>query len=121
MVDRNIMDRNYILSFMPKETKSKAKSAPKKKLVAKKATPKKKTPAKKGIDRKELDAAVELLRPALQSHGGDIEVVSLKGGEVKVRLQGACQSCPMAAVTLKQGVEKFLLKRVKGLKKVSAA
>ena len=97
---------------MPKEIKSKAKSPDKK--------PVKKT-APAVVSRKELDEAIELLRPALHSHGGDIEVVSLRGGEVKVRLQGACQGCPMAAVTLKQGVEKFLIKRVKGLKKVSAA
>ena len=95
---------------MTKETKPKAKSAPKKK-----------APAKKLVSRKELDEAIELLRPALHSHGGDVEVVAVKGSEVQVRLQGACQGCPMAAVTLKQGVEKFLIKRVKGLKKVSAA
>ena len=100
---------------MTKETKPKAKPAPKKKSAIKK------TPAKKLVDRKELDEAIELLRPALYSHGGDIEVVAVKGSEVQVRLQGACQGCPMAAVTLKQGVEKFLVKRVKGLKKVSAA
>ncbi|MBN1585076.1 NifU family protein [Candidatus Uhrbacteria bacterium] len=74
--------------------------------------------AVRAVSRKELDRAVEMLRPALQSHGGDVEVVSLEGDEVRVRLTGACRGCPMAAITMKQGVEKFLLERVNGLRKV---
>ena len=108
---------------MPKDTKLKAKQSakPDRRSSKSKGGKPAKTTASKAVSKKELDEAIELLRPALHSHGGDLEVVSLRGGEVKIRLQGACQGCPMAAVTLKQGVEKFLIKRVKGLKKVSAA
>ena len=73
------------------------------------------------VNRQELDEAVTQLRPALQAHGGDLEVVAVGRDEITVRLQGACSCCPMAQVTLTQGVEKFLLKRVKGLKRVKAA
>jgi Fe-S cluster biogenesis protein NfuA len=88
------------------------------------ASPRKKAVgvAKKSvIDWAELDDAVQMLRPALQSHGGDLEVVSVGTDDVTVRLKGACHGCPMAQVTLTQGVEKFLLKRVKGLKRVKSA
>ncbi len=53
--------------------------------------------------------ALEQIRPQLQGDGGDIEFVSLEdGGKVFVKLTGACGSCPMATMTLKQGVERFL-------------
>ncbi|MGL4981526.1 MAG: NifU family protein [Treponemataceae bacterium] len=54
--------------------------------------------------------ALEQVRPQLQADGGDLEFVSLeeKTGRVFVRLTGACGSCPMATMTLKQGVERFL-------------
>ncbi len=49
------------------------------------------------------------IRPQLQADGGDLEFVSLKdGGKVYVKLTGACGSCPMATMTLKQGVERVL-------------
>lgn len=49
------------------------------------------------------------LRPQLQADGGDIEFVELQeGGKVVVKLTGACGSCPMATMTLKHGVERFL-------------
>ncbi len=56
---------------------------------------------------------VELLqkvRPMLQADGGDVEFISFdeKTGVVKVRLQGACGSCPMATLTLKNGIERYL-------------
>lgn len=53
--------------------------------------------------------ALEELRPQLQADGGDLEFVSLEeGGKVLVRLTGACGNCPMALMTLKQGVERYL-------------
>jgi Fe-S cluster biogenesis protein NfuA len=48
------------------------------------------------------------IRPALQGHGGDIELVSVEGDDVTVRLKGACAGCPGARMTLKNGVEKHL-------------
>ncbi len=54
------------------------------------------------------------------AYGGDIELVEVNDGVVKVRLTGACKGCPMSQMTLKQGVEKLLLKEVPGLKEVQA-
>jgi len=73
------------------------------------------------IDTKKLvEQALEKIRPMLQRDGGDIELVEVTDGVVKVRLTGACKGCPMSQMTLKQGVEKMLLKEVPGLKEVQA-
>lgn len=53
------------------------------------------------------------IRPQLQADGGDLEFVGLQdGGKVLVRLVGACGSCPMATMTLKQGVERTLKAKI---------
>jgi Fe-S cluster biogenesis protein NfuA len=67
-----------------------------------------------------VEAALAKVRPLLQRDGGDIELVEVTDGIVKVRLTGACKGCPMSQMTLKQGVERFLLKEVPGLKEVQA-
>jgi Fe-S cluster biogenesis protein NfuA len=72
-------------------------------------------------DTKQLvEKALEKIRPMLQRDGGDIELVEVNDGVVKVRLTGACKGCPMSQMTLKQGVEKLLLKEIPGLKEVQA-
>jgi Fe-S cluster biogenesis protein NfuA len=64
---------------------------------------------------------IENLRAALQSHGGDVELVGIDDDNtVKVRLQGACQGCPGAAMTMKQGIERILRERVPEVKEVIA-
>ena len=70
--------------------------------------------------KKSVELALEKIRPLLQRDGGDIELVEVNDGVVKVRLTGACKGCPMSQMTLKQGVEKMLLKEVPGLKEVQA-
>ena len=60
----------------------------------------------------EVQAAIDKMRPMLQADGGDVELVSVDNGVVKVRLQGACKGCPMSQMTLKNGIEKFLKKEV---------
>jgi len=70
--------------------------------------------------KKSVELALEKIRPMLQRDGGDIELVEVTDGVVKVRLTGACKGCPMSQMTLKQGVEKMLLKEVPGLKEVQA-
>ena len=55
---------------------------------------------------------VEELRAYLQSHGGDMELIAIEGTTVKLRLQGACGSCPGAQATLKNGVERVLREKV---------
>ena len=70
--------------------------------------------------KKLVEEALAKIRPMLQRDGGDIELVEVTDGIVKVRLTGACKGCPMSQMTLKQGVEKLLLKEVPGLKQVQA-
>ncbi|HQL03009.1 MAG: Fe/S biogenesis protein NfuA [Synergistetes bacterium ADurb.Bin155] len=62
----------------------------------------------------------EQVRPALQSHGGDIELVSFDtdGGVVTVRLKGACGNCPFAAETLRSQVEAVIRKEIPEIEKV---
>ena len=58
-----------------------------------------------------VNTAIQEVRPSLQADGGDIELISVSDeGKVTVRLKGACGSCPMAIMTLKQGVEAYLKK-----------
>ncbi len=62
---------------------------------------------------------LETIRPSLQADGGDVELVEITDdGVVRVRLQGACGSCPMSTMTLKMGIEKALKNQVPGVKKV---
>ncbi|PKL26040.1 MAG: hypothetical protein CVV47_02605 [Spirochaetae bacterium HGW-Spirochaetae-3] len=64
-------------------------------------------------DLESIKKAIEDVRPSLQADGGDIELISVsEEGKVTVRLKGACGSCPMAVMTLKQGVEAYLKKVV---------
>jgi len=67
----------------------------------------------------EVKKVLEMIRPALQADGGDVEFVELtEDGIVKVRLVGACGHCPMSTVTLKNGIEKTLMEKVPGVKEV---
>ena len=50
----------------------------------------------------------DMVRPALQADGGDIQLVRVDGFDVHVRLMGACSSCPSSTVTMKMGVERLL-------------
>ena len=66
-----------------------------------------------------VKAVIEMVRSALQSHGGDVELVGTEGDDtVKVRLQGACQGCPGATMTMKMGIERILKEKVPEVKKV---
>jgi len=61
------------------------------------------------------------IRGSLQSHGGDVELVGIdQDNTVKVRLQGACQGCPGATMTMKMGIERILKERVPEVKEVVA-
>ncbi len=70
--------------------------------------------------REEIAQALEEVRPGLQRDGGDIELVDVVDGVVKVRLTGACAGCPMSQMTLKVGVENYLKKKVPSVKSVEA-
>ena len=70
--------------------------------------------------KEEIAQALEEVRPGLQRDGGDIELVDVVDGVVKVRLKGACAGCPMSQMTLKLGVENYLKKKVPSVKSVEA-
>jgi len=60
-----------------------------------------------------VQSVLDMIRPNLQSDGGDVELLGVgDDGVVKVRLQGACHGCPMAAMTLQMGIERILKKEV---------
>ena len=71
------------------------------------------------MTKEQVEEALKQGRPALQRDGGDIELVSVdETGVVKVRLKGACGSCPMSTMTLKNGVEKYLKEHLPEVKEV---
>ncbi|HHU32490.1 MAG: NifU family protein [Zhaonellaceae bacterium] len=66
-----------------------------------------------------VEAALNKIRPSLQADGGDVELVEVtEDNVVKVRLQGACGSCPMALLTLKNGVERVVKEEIPEIKEV---
>jgi Fe-S cluster biogenesis protein NfuA len=73
------------------------------------------------VIKQEVEQALAKIRPFLQRDGGDIQLIDVTDdGIVKVQLTGACQGCPMSQMTLKQGVEKALMKEVPGVKEVQS-
>jgi Fe-S cluster biogenesis protein NfuA len=68
-----------------------------------------------------VEKVLEEIRPALQADGGDVELVGVEDGVVKVRLRGACAGCPMSQMTLQMGIEKKLKAAVPRIKRVEAA
>ena len=71
--------------------------------------------------RTQVEKVVEMMRPAIQSDGGDIEVVSVSDeGLVQVRFHGACVGCPSSTMTLKSGIERNLKTYVPGIMEVVA-
>jgi Fe-S cluster biogenesis protein NfuA len=67
-----------------------------------------------------VEKALAKIRPMLQRDGGDVELVEVDQGVVKVRLTGACKGCPMSQMTLKNGIERLLKQEVPGLTTVEA-
>jgi Fe-S cluster biogenesis protein NfuA len=70
--------------------------------------------------REQVEKALEKIRPSLQADGGNIELIDVVDGLVKVKLTGACGGCPMSQMTLKMGVERVLKKEVPEVKSVEA-
>ncbi|MGC4378714.1 NifU family protein [Fictibacillus sp. Mic-4] len=65
--------------------------------------------------REQVEEVLDKLRPFLLRDGGDVELVDIEDGVVKVRLMGACGSCPSSTITLKAGIERALLEEVPGV------
>jgi Fe-S cluster biogenesis protein NfuA len=69
--------------------------------------------------KEQVQEVLELVRPALQADGGDVELVDVtEDGIVSVRLTGACGSCPMSTMTLKMGIERTLMEKIPEVKEV---
>jgi Fe-S cluster biogenesis protein NfuA len=62
--------------------------------------------------KEKVEEALNKVRPALMADGGNVELVDVQDGVVKVRLTGACGGCPMSQMTLKMGIERHLKKEI---------
>ena len=70
--------------------------------------------------REKVEAVLAQIRPALEAHGGDVELVNVNEGVVTLSLKGACFGCPMATITLRQGIERMLKEQIPEVKEVIA-
>ena len=71
--------------------------------------------------REKVEQVLAKVRPMLQGDGGDVELVDVTPeGVVKVRLTGACKGCPMSQMTLKNGIERLVLKEIPEAKAVES-
>lgn len=71
--------------------------------------------------RKKVESVLDKVRPMLQADGGDVELVDVTdSGVVQVRLTGACKGCPMSQMTLKNGIERIVLKEIPEVKAVES-
>ena len=67
-----------------------------------------------------VEAALDKIRPALMRDGGNVELVEVNDGTVKVKLTGACAGCPLSTMTLKMGVEKVIKEEIPEITEVVA-
>lgn len=70
--------------------------------------------------REKVEEILKQIRPSLQADGGDVELVDVVDGVVKLRLQGSCAGCPMSQMTLAFGIERVLKEKLPEVKKVEA-
>ncbi len=70
--------------------------------------------------KEKVEAILAQIRPALQADGGDVELVDVSEGIVRLKLKGACAGCPMATMTLKHGIERILKEQIPEVKEVIA-
>ena len=68
-----------------------------------------------------VEKVLDEIRPMLIRDGGNVELVSIDDGVVKVRLQGACAGCPMSQMTLRNGIERVLKEKLPEVKAVEPA
>ncbi|MGQ9615602.1 MAG: NifU family protein [Spirochaetota bacterium] len=69
--------------------------------------------------KEKIENVLNRIKPSLQAEGGDVELVEVgENGVVKVRLKGACGSCPMSQMTLKMGIERIIKTEVPGVVEV---
>ncbi len=70
--------------------------------------------------KEKVEKALDKIRPSLMADGGNVELVAVEDGVVKVRLTGACGGCPMSQMTLKMGIERLLKQEIPDIKEVVA-
>ena len=70
--------------------------------------------------KEQVENALQKIRPLLQRDGGDVELVEVVDGIVKVRLQGACAGCPMSQMTIKNGIERLLKQEIPEVESVES-
>jgi Fe-S cluster biogenesis protein NfuA len=70
--------------------------------------------------KEKVEAVLNDIRPSLVADGGNVELVDVTDGTVKLKLVGACAGCPMSAMTLKMGIEKILKQQIPEIKEVVA-
>ncbi|HEX7712512.1 MAG TPA: NifU family protein [Bacillota bacterium] len=70
--------------------------------------------------KEQVTEALDKIRPSLQADGGDVELVDVVDGIVKVRLKGSCAGCPMSTMTLKNGIERYLKQAIPDVKSVES-
>ena len=68
--------------------------------------------------REQVERVINRIRPAVQMDGGDIELVDVVDGIVKLRLVGACHGCPSSMMTLKMGIERAIRSEVPSITSV---
>ncbi len=70
------------------------------------------------MEKERVQEVLDRIRPALQADGGDVELVDVVDGVVKVKLVGACAGCPMSQLTLANGVERVLKEEIPEVQRV---
>ena len=70
--------------------------------------------------REKVEVVLAQIRPALQADGGDVELVAVNEGVVRLKLKGTCDGCPMATMTLRHGIERVLKEQIPEVKEVIA-
>ncbi|MFQ6122494.1 MAG: NifU family protein [Dehalococcoidales bacterium] len=70
--------------------------------------------------REKVEEVLNKIRPQLMMDGGNVELIEVNHGTVKLKLTGACAGCPMSTMTLKMGIERILKQEVPEVKEVIA-
>ena len=70
--------------------------------------------------RRRVEEALDMIRPAIEMDGGNVEIAEIADGIVYVHMQGACGSCPSSTMTLKAGIERILTEQIPEIKSVQA-
>jgi len=71
--------------------------------------------------REKVEEILDMIRPSLVADGGNVELVDVVDGVVKLKLTGACAGCPMSTMTLKSGIERILKQEIPEVKEVVSA